>query len=363
MSSFNFKKVFSSLQKVSNELPKKVVGIDFGSSSVKVVEVESQEGVIALTTYGELQLGPYAETEMGSSVKLVLQKKIEALVDIIRESGVNAKDAVLSLQLSDSFVTIISLPAKEGEDISSRVHVEARKYIPVPITDVTLEWSELEAQSEGPALTREVLLAAIQNGALADSRSVLESISMTSRPSEIEIFSTLRAVTKETDTALAVIDIGASVSKLYITENGSLRRIHRVQAGGAHATKAIAQQLITSFEIAENLKRNYSADTEHAAIIKKVMETTFERSFQEFKRVIAQHELRSGTQIARIVLTGGSACFPDFASSLRYVFDREIEMTNPFTKIAYPAFMEDTLKQIAPTFTVALGAALRPFEQ
>lgn len=360
---FDFKTIFSSLKKVSNEPPSKVVGIDFGSSSVKVVEVQSHEGVIALTTYGELQLGPYGDLGMGSSVKLPLQKKIEAIVDVMRESGITAKDGVFTLQLAESFVTVISLSAKENEDISPRVHVEARKYIPVPINDVALEWTELESAEGEKALVREVLLAAIQNETLGEAKSVLASLGMTSQPSEIEIFSTLRAINKEQDTSLAIIDLGASMSKLYISELGSLRRIHRVQAGGAYATKAIGEQLGVSFEDAENLKRNYTKESVNASLIKKTVESSFERTFQEFKRVINQHELRTGSPVARIVLTGGSACFPESTSYASYIFDREVEITNPFAKVAYPAFMEDTLKQIAPTFTVALGAALRPFEQ
>lgn len=361
----NFKKLFSSLQKVSTEQSKKVVGIDFGSSSVKVVELEMREGVIALTTYGELQLGPYAELGMGDAAKLPLQKRIQALVDVLRESGVEAKSGVLSLPLSDSFVTIMSLSAKEDEDITPRVHVEARKYIPVPIADVTLEWSEIEQQgtNKQPALTREVLLAAIQNEALTEMKSILNSVEMASQPSEIELFSALRAVAKEDDGSLAILDIGASICKLYVIEAGYLRRIHRVQSGGVDATKAIAKQLGISFEDAENIKRNYKPDSQHAALIKKVMASTFERTFLEFKRVTSQYELRTGSPISRIVLTGGSVSFPDVQSYASYAFDREVEITNPFTKVAYPAFMEDTIKEIAPIFTVALGAALRSFEQ
>lgn len=363
MSLFNFKKVFSSLKTVSKETPTKVVGIDFGSASVKVVEVELlQKGVVSLTSYGELQLGPYANLGMGSFVKLPLEKRIEAVIDVIRESRVTAKDGVLSLPLSESFVTVMSLDAKENEDITPRVHVEARKYIPVPISDVTLEWTEIEHTGETQQLTRDVLLAAIQNDSLADMKSILDAISMTSQPSEIELFSTLRAISKEDDTSIAVIDIGASMSKLYVAEAGFLRRIHRVQVGGAYATNLIAQQLHLSFEEAENLKRNYTPESEHAELIKKIMTGLFERTFQEFKRVINQHEERTGIPVSRIVLTGGSVAFKDLATYAGFAFDREVEISNPFTKVAYPAFMEDTLKEIAPIFTVALGAALRPFQ-
>lgn len=360
--SFSFKKVFSSLNKIPDQQSKKVVGIDFGSSTVKVVELELRDNVITLTTYGELQLGPYADAEMGNCVTLPIEKRIEAVVDVIRESGVTAKKGVLALQLSDSFVTVISLAAKEGENIAPRVRVEARKYVPVPITDVALEWSEIQPLGDNPPLTREILLAAIQNDALSGMTSILNSIQMASLPFEIELFSTLRAATKDTDSSLAVIDIGANMSKLYITEAGFLRRIHRAQVGGAHITKTIAQKLDVPFEVAENTKRNYTPESVNATEIKKIVTSTFERPLQEFKRVINQYELRTGRPISRIVCTGGSASLQDLVSHASYIFDTEVEVVNPFEKVAYPAFMEDTLKEIAPIFTVAIGASLRLFE-
>jgi type IV pilus assembly protein PilM len=361
---FDLKKVFSALNSSAPSKPSKVLGIDFGSSSIKVVEVELKDQVLTLNTYGELQLGPYAETEMGRVVKLPVSKRTEALIDIMRESAISAKNGVLSLALADSFVTIMTLPADEKEDIAPRVPVEARKYIPVPLADVALEWSELPRSDEKnkKGEDREVLLAAIQNEALTEDRILMDSIQMVSQPSEIELFSTLRAVTATNDLTIAVIDVGAQMSKLYVAEEGFLRRIHRVRAGGAQATEGLSKLLSIPFVEAEDLKRNFTPNMPQAADVKKVMTSNFDRAFQEFKRVISQHELKTGVPVSRIVLTGGSAAFYDFAAYVSYAFDREVELANPFKKVAYPAFMEDTLKELGPTFATALGAALRPFE-
>jgi len=110
------------------------------------------------------------------------------------------------------------------------------------------------------------------------------------------------------------------------------------------------------------MKRNYTDTDPNAVVIKKAVVTTFERPFQEFKRVLEQHEARVGTPVGRIVITGGSASFGDMQTYASYMLDRKVERAQPFSKVAYPAFMEDVLLDIAPTFTVALGAALRGFE-
>ena len=360
---FDLKKIFSSLQTAQSPQTTKVVGIDFGSSSIKVVELESKDDVIALSTYGELQLGPYGSSDMGTSVRLTTQKKVEALVDVMRESGVTAKSGVLALPLADSFVTVISLAAKTDEDISSRIRVEARKYIPLPLTDVALEWTEIPQKDQKTALTREIMLAAIQNTALSELTAITDAIQMGALPAEIELFSTARATSKTTDVgSIAIIDIGAQMTKVYITEGGYLRRLHRIQAGGSYITKVLAKELDLSFENAENVKRNYQPADARGVQIKQIVENVCQPAFSECKRVINQHELRTGTPIERIVLTGGCTLFPELLSIARYALDRDVVLSNPFNKVAYPAFLEDTLATIAPVFTVALGAALRQFE-
>lgn len=360
---FSLANVLSAFSSTKTKRPNQVVGIDYGSSSVKVVEVKEDNDVIMLSTYGELQLGPYEQAEMGRVTDLPLPAHTEAIVDVLRESNVKAKDGVMTLPLSDSFVTVISLTAPENEDIAPRVHVEARKHIPVPMADVSLEWTEVEPIENTPSTVREVLLAAIQTTALQDVRSILETLKMASQQPEIELFSSLRAISKDEDDTIVVIDLGAQTSKLYIAQGGYLRRIHRVRAGGQQVTSQLAQTLNVSFEEAENMKRNFTPGSAQAGQIQKIATTMFERPLQEFKRVINQHEIRSGKPVSRIVLSGGAATFFEFEKYASYELDRQVSIANPFTKVAYPAFMEDTLTQIAPVFAVALGAALRPFEQ
>ncbi len=364
---FGLKKFFPQITKTVSVGPKKVVGIDFGASSIKVVELEKRDEVVVLSSYGELQLGPYGESDMGKPTALEQPKKVEALVDIMREANIQAKNGVLALPLSSSFVTVMDLTAEPEEDISSRVRVEARKYIPVPISDVTLDWSELtnieaEAGISNITVQREILVAAIQNESLAQMNELMQSISMVSQPSEIELFSTIRAINKETDETVAIIDLGARTSKMYIADKGLLKHIHRAHAGGTHATEKIAKTLNVPFTEAENIKRNYREGEEGSKEIKKVFVSNFERPMQEFRRVLEQYEKNHSKKVTRVVLSGGSAAFPAMPNFASYMFDRDVSRANPFNKVAYPAFMEDVLTEIAPTFTVALGSAMRPFE-
>ncbi len=341
----------------------RVVGIDIGASSIKVVELEERDGVVTLTTYGELQLGPYGDgTAIGQAIALSASVERQALVDILRESAVKAKHAVLAIPLSSSFVTTMSLEAGPEDDISSRVRVDARKYIPVPIGDVTLDWAEITVNSAGAPGTRDVLLAAIQNDALKRFLNLMQTADLPGPPTEIECFSAIRATFETERPNTAVIDIGAGVSKLYITEQGLLARMHRVPTGGIKVTERMVEERQLSFADAETLKRTVTTTDADYGWVQKLTQVTYGRTIKEFRQVIEEYQSRSGLEVTDVILTGGGATGFGLDTMIAHELGRRVSIAVPFNKVAYPAFMEDTLTVIGPIFAPALGAALRQFE-
>jgi type IV pilus assembly protein PilM len=345
----------------------RVVGIDIGSSSIKVVELQSRDNVLTLTTYGELELGPYdTEKPVGQSVALPAQIERQALVDILRESAVKSRQAVFAMPLASSFVTVMSLQATVDEDISSRVRVEARKYIPIPIAEVTLDWAEVEtstaAAKDAENVTRDILLAAIQNEALKRFTTLMQTVEFANPPIEIECFSAIRALYTDEQPDMAIMDVGAVSTKLYIIRGGLLQRMYRVRAGGALYTEKLAADLKCSFEEAEALKRVITYEHPQFSIAQKSHQVMYDRVLKEFHQVIDDYEKRVSNTVPTIHLIGGGSLFPGFDAFVSTQLGRQAVLAEPFNKVAYPAFMEDTMNSIGSTFAVALGAALRFFE-
>jgi type IV pilus assembly protein PilM len=357
--------IFSSLKSDSG-ISDGVLGIDIGSSSMKVVELQERKGVITLVTYGEVQLGPYAGKAIGESVTLEAKQEQEALVDVIRESAVKARSAVFAMPLSSSFVTNVSIDADADADLSALVRVEARKVIPASLSEVTLDWAEVELTKkevkENTNSRRNVLIAAIQNSALERFKILMQFAGIKQPPTEIECFSTIRSLYNSEESDIAIIDIGAVSAKLYIVRKGLLMRMYRIRAGGTIATKRISEVLEIDFDKAEEMK--YLADKQEAkfADVKRAHNSSYDRAFREFNQVLREYEQRTGVKIATVYLAGGGALFPGTDMHLKESLEREVILANPFSKVAYPAFMEDTMHEIGPSFTVALGAALRAFE-
>jgi type IV pilus assembly protein PilM len=338
------------------------VGIDIGSSTIKVVELKKTNTSLALSTYGELQLGPYSDQATGTTVKLDHDQTVKALVDVMRESGVVSKSGVLAVPLASSFLTTISLNAKDSSEVAKMIPVEARKYIPIPLNEVALDWYELEKNGkDANSEQSEVLLAAIQNESLTHYQRLLSAVGMHAQPTEIEAFSAIRAVVEDLEAPSIIMDLGASMSKLYIIKGTTLQKLHRVKVGGEQITHELAELKKISFEEAELIKRESLVGGEYSREVKTSIQAVMERPFREFQRVVQQYQTQHGINFDRIYVIGGTAQLDQVSDYIKEVLAIEPQMYNPFSKVAYPAFMEDVLEDLGSSFAVATGAALRPY--
>lgn len=131
-----------------------VLGIDIGASSVKIVQLRLSRGAAVLETYGEIALGPYGNQPVGKVVKLSPEKTAEAILDLMREANVTARTSGISIPFSSSLVSIIDMPKVDAEQLKRMVPIEARKYIPLPVTEVMLDWFAIPKDDDTGAFDR-----------------------------------------------------------------------------------------------------------------------------------------------------------------------------------------------------------------
>lgn len=335
-----------------------VIGVDIGSSSIKIVQLYDNHGVATLGTYGELQLGPYDNTDIGRSARLKPNKLIEAFVDILREASATAKRVAVAISYNSSFSTIIAVPEEDPEKITEMIPVEARKYVPVPLADVSIDWFPVSARSEQK--TTKILLAAIHNDALSRYETMVRGANLTEVSQEIELFSTIRTVVNQEDGTVAVIDFGAGSTKLALVHKGVVGKSHSVLMNGVDLTAAIARIKNIEFRVAEEQKRLQGLGiVSENPELEKAFVTILERGFREIHTVMKRYESEEGLTIEKVILTGGGALLAGLIPYTKDMLSYPVVLANPFSKIAYPAFLEDTLKEAGPSFAVALGAALR----
>ena len=258
------------------------------------------------------------------------------------------------------------------------IPIEARKYIPIPISEVTLDWfvipkeegeqsafDRVEKETPMQAKGREVLLVAIHNDVLQNFRIVAQTAGLQINFYEIEIFSAVRSSVAHGAAPVVVVDLGAATTKIYVVERGVVRLSHLVSMGGQHMTENLARSMNWEFEKAERVKRErglidsnaYSPDENDK--IKTSLLSTLTRVFSEVNRVVLSYGQRYNKNISRVVLAGGGASLPGLKEEAHRSLSAEVEIANPFAHTEAPAFLEQVLREMGPGFAVAVGVALR----
>ncbi len=359
-----------------------VLGVDIGPSSVKIVQLRREKGRAILETYGELALGPYAGLAVGQATNLSAEKISEVLMDIMREANVTTKQAAFSIPLASSLTSIISFPAVSEGELKSMVPIEARKYIPVPIAETTLDWwiipkrgSEVTEAEEGVGITQggtareqnqlEVLLVAIHNSIIHKYRRIAELASLSVGFLEIEMFSAIRALLSGGVATFLILDMGSNTTNIAIVENGVVYRSHVINRGSQDITVALSRALGITTTRAEEMKREEGLLEKMGAenTVAKTARLIMEGIFVEVNRFLLEYEKKQNTAISKVYLSGGGALLKGFFPFAKENLNTEVVYGNPFAKVETPAFLETVLKDIGPSFSVALGVALRRLQE
>lgn len=344
--------------------PQSVVGIDIGSSSLKVVQLRRDHGKAVLETYGELALGPYGGAEVGQATNLSAEQITETLKDLLREAKVTTTSCALSIPYARSLLTLVTLPYRaDPKEQKTVIELEARKYIPVPISEVQLDWFVVpDIEPSKPATqkdTVQVLLVAVHNDELKLLQNIVAGAGLSASFYEIEIFSTIRAVVHEPLKAVMVLDVGASTTKAYIVERGVVALSHAISAGSQDMTRAIAASKNLSISSAEALKKREGLTSVNV----ETPELVFTRIFSEAHRVLLQYETSHHKPVSAIVLTGGGGVTKELKTYAQTFFSIDVQIGDAFSKTEAPAFMRPVLEEIGPEFTVAVGLALRKLDE
>jgi len=346
-----------------------VLGVDIGSSSLKVVQLRKDHGKAVLETYGELALGPYGGGEVGQATNLSAEQITETLKDLLREAKVTTKNCGVSIPFARSLLTLVNLPYRANpEEQKTVIELEARKYIPVPVSEVQLDWfvvprsnpSQPGVPQPSGSGTVEVLLVAVHNDELSLLQTVTAGAELSASFYEIEIFSTIRAVVDDPVKPIMVIDVGAASTKTYVVEHGVVALSHSIGTGSQDITRAIAISGNVSIARAEALKKEEGLGGSGAL---GSPELVFSRIFSEVRRVLIQYETEHKKSITSIVFTGGGGVTKELGAYAKNTFSIDVRVADPFAKTEAPAFMRPVLEEIGPEFAVAVGLALRKLEE
>src|SRR3989344_5930449 len=191
------------------------LGIDIGTASIKVVELTKDSNRFALTNYGLVEMEPGDE----KLLKLSNQDVVSGIKEILAKANIKSRDAIASIPSFPTFATTIMMPILSEAEVAKAIQFEARKYIPIPLSDVQLDWAIVNTPKDKKG-SMEVFLVAVPKEEVARYQVIMKDVGLNLRALELENFALVRALIGNDLSPLAVVNIGGRSTSILIVENG-----------------------------------------------------------------------------------------------------------------------------------------------
>lgn len=365
---------------------KEFLGIDIGTSSIKVVELKKDKEKFRLSNYARLEIGESAQLGgrgRTSSLRMLDTQVAGILREIFKRADIRSSQAFLGVPVFSSFITVVDFPAMPEKELSSAVSFEARQYIPVPLTEVVLDWMPLgkvrnktfssagaPGASAAPEKTQ-VLLVAVPKEVVNKYVRIANLARLALLGLEVESLALARSLVRDNKEPVAVVDMGAMSTTVNIIENGTARVVHHLDTSGNEFTKIISQGMNVSRERSVRLKteQGLKAFTQSKlqsdslsggeAGIGRLISPVADIIINEIDRSVSLYRRRWGKRIGKIILSGGSARMPGLAEYIGSRLNTETVIGNPWIGIETPAELGAKLEEIGSSMAVAVGLAMR----
>ncbi|MDP2663940.1 MAG: type IV pilus assembly protein PilM [bacterium] len=351
-------------------LPKKFLGIDIGTSFIKMVEVSRFGYRRKLENYGSLPASvlyqkPFRTFEKNTLI-LSSEDIARAIRAVMQQAKIETRQVVFSIPDFSSFFTTIELPSMSEEELPQAVRYEARQHIPLPLGETTLDWQLLDERQIEQQKRLKVLLVAVPNEIINQYREIARLANLELYALEAEVFGLIRALAKEDDKdPLALIDIGAQSTTCNIVEKKNLKVSYSFDMSANDLTDTVSKSLGVTYLEAEELKKSQGlkmSEGNESKGVREILLPLVDVILREVETVFNNFYQKGGREIQKIILAGGVALLPGLKEYFRGRFRKEVEIANPFVDLFYPPILENTLREMGPAYAIAVGVALRGLE-
>ena len=337
-----------------------LVGLDIGSHSVKVVELEAQSNkTYRLINWGISQ--PLAEAIVDGEI-MDRQLVTDAITNLLESRGIKSRNVVAAVSGRAVIVKKITMNKLSADDAQQAIYWEAEQHVPYDINDVSLDFEILGSAPNDPKQMQVLLVAAKKDMVMSFSDLIRES---GLQPSIVDVdsFAAQNAIEANYDFApeevVAILNVGSEMTNINIIQGGVPYFTKDLQVGGNTFVEAIQRKFnLSQSEAAAAVRGESGPGLEVAPVIEQACEgiaTALERA-QAYLRTAGE-----AGSISRIMICGGSSLTHGVPEFLNRRFNVPTEIVNPLQRVQYdPAlFAGQDVMKVAPLLTVGVGLALR----
>ncbi len=342
-----------------------VIGLDIGSTAVRLIQLSSQGSGYRIDHFA---IEPLSKGVVVDKAVQDVEAISDAIKRAVKASGTRSKSCAIAVSGSAVFTKTISLPADlAAKDIESQVQIEANQYIPYPLDEVSLDFEVLGPSARNADLM-DILLAASKSENIESRQDAIDSAGLRAKVVDVEAFAIANAfeLIRQRDgvnrsEAVGFFDIGLDLTTLLVIKSGQVTYTRDHPFGG--------------HQLLEETQRRYNMTPEQASFFERNEDAPedFEEEVLEPFQLNIVHQISRALQfyassneysnISTIYLSGGAASLKGLAPMVQ----QELGMT---TRIADPIAGMDIadnvpltlIKRSSNNLMVAMGLALRGFD-
>ncbi|MGC9963859.1 MAG: type IV pilus assembly protein PilM [Syntrophobacteraceae bacterium] len=348
--------MFSLFSKVEN-----LVGLDIGSHSVKLVQVNTGGIKPKLLSMG------IAPLPRDSLVEGRVAKP-EVMANVIRQLAthldIKKKQVATSISGYDVMIKKIELPTMTEDELEARMHSELGQYIPYNIDEVDVDYQIVDVSTDRPNFM-DVLLVAAKKESISDFNNILRLAGFDPFVVDVDFFAlsnSFEVTYGFEDKRIALLDIGANKSVMNIAQKGVPIFTRSISIGGNQITEKLKEFFNIPFEEAEMVKLGEVPGKYPARELEEIFVSTVSDWVTECRRAVDFYYHNFPDQsVDSLYLSGGSCRIPGLDKVLRENMEIPVEIFNPLSRIQYDTkqFDQAYVDYIGPQMAISLGLALR----
>ena len=383
---------------------KPVIGLDIGSSALKMVVLKPVGKQFELVNFGILPFSGKAVSEGSIADRDTIVSGIKNLLD---SEKIKLKEAVAAISGPSVIVKRIFVPRMSENELAETIQLEAEQYVPFPIDEVNLDFSLIEEESKATDAEQdrmEVLLVAAKRDKVLDYADVVREAGLIPKVIDVDAFALCNVYQyceeqrraqlpkqkkqkkpkkkrrkgkgeepeaeveevspepQQGEPIVALVDIGSEMVNVNIVKDFVPVFTRDIPTGGKKIAESIQKGCHVNEEEAEILKFGGQVqDVTQDQVIGWVQDAVLaiaEELRRTFEFFASNH---GGQQVHHIILSGGCATIHGLDEYLSDELEMSVDIANPFAgmKINHKVFDEEFLHAMAPVAVVGVGLALR----
>lgn len=341
------------------------LGVDFGAGGINLVELMNEKGRARLVTYA------FIERPVADAQRNYLDDPtgtVDLLKKMLKKAKTTTRRTVSALPIASVFSSIISVQkTAKSEDLKEAVNWQAKKLIPLPLEEMTVDWKPIVSPTANPDdKYLQVLLTGAAKTLIKKYVDVFSAAGLELLSLETEALAMIRSLIGRDRSPTLLLDIGTIRTNILIVENGIPFVSRSVAKGGVDITKEMALALGMSEDQAESMKIDAAAMTSMYDVgFPKLFEKALAPILSELTystNLFLGQKSNQDKRLDKIILTGGGALLPRLAEHLAKAMNLRAYIGDPWARVVYPEALRPVLNQIGPRFGAAIGLAMRDID-